>query len=235
MLKQLLSELKPYIEPEYKAGATNFFKEPIKPLGVRTPTVRKIARAHFKEIDKMTKREVFELCDSLLGTGKFELGLIAFAFIRRRIDDLTKADFKILESWIHKYIHNWAWCDDFCTHNIAQMLAKYPELAGAIKSWTKSKNRWLKRAAAVSFVPAAAHGEHHLDVFIVATILLHDTDDLVQKGYGWMLKSAANFDQEAVFNFVMEHKDKMPRTALRYAIEKMTTNLKQKAMRVTVK
>jgi len=209
MLKQLLSELKPYIEPEYKAGATNFFKEPIKPLGVRTPTVRKIARAHFKEIDKMTKREVFELCDSLLGTGKFELGLIAFAFIRRRIDDLTKADFKILESWIHKYIHNWAWCDDFCTHNIAQMLAKYPELAGAIKSWTKSKNRWLKRASAVILIYPIKKDKQFLNkVFEICSILLEDKDDLVQKGYGWLLKETSNLYQEQVFDYVMRKKAK---------------------------
>lgn len=230
MLKKLLSELKPHIEPEYKTGATNFFKEPIDPLGVRTPTVRKIARSHFKEIDKMTKSEVFKLCDELLKTGNFELGLIAFAFIRRRIRELTKTDFKTLESWIKKYIHNWAWCDDFCTHTIGDMIEKYPELAKTVTSWAKLKNRWMKRAAAVSFIPAAAQGKHHAEVYQVALDLLTDSDDLVQKGYGWALKSAANHDQIGVFEFVIKHKDKMPRTALRYAIEKMPKAMKEKAM-----
>ena len=230
MLKKLLAELKPHIELEYKKGATNFFKEPIKPLGVRTPTVRRIARGHFKDIDQLTKTEVFELCERLLKTGEFELGLIAFTFARQKTKKMTKADFKTLESWIGKYIHNWAWCDDFCTHNIAQMLRKYPELAGAIKSWTKSKNRWLRRAAAVSFVSAAARGEHHSDVFAVATDLLQDPDDLVRKGYGWALKSASTFNQKSIFDFVMQHKNKMPRTALRYAIEKMPQSWKALAM-----
>jgi len=57
-----------------------------------------------------------------------------------------------------------------------------------------------------------------------------DEDDLVQKGYGWMLKVAADAWQKDVFEYVMKNKKEMPRTALRYAIEKMPKNLKQKAM-----
>jgi 3-methyladenine DNA glycosylase AlkD len=57
-----------------------------------------------------------------------------------------------------------------------------------------------------------------------------DGDDLVQKGYGWMLKAASQFDQQAVFEYVMSKKAVMPRTALRYAIEKMPDELKKQAM-----
>lgn len=231
MINSLKRELKKHYEKKYQKGAVNFFKEPIDSMGVRTPTVRKIARSKFAEIDKMTKTEIFELCDSLLKTGKFELGLIAFAFIRRRIKDLNKSDFKILESWIKKYINNWAWCDDFCTHAVAEMIEKYPELISKLKIWTKSKNRWERRAAAVTLVPAAARGKHLTDVYRIAEILLNDKDDLVQKGYGWMLKSASNFDQKSIFAFVMKNKNQMPRTALRYAIEKMPQNLRIKAMK----
>ena len=53
---------------------------------------------------------------------------------------------------------------------------------------------------------------------------------MVQKGYGWMLKEASNHNQKGVFAFVMKHKAKMPRTALRYAIEKLPAILKKKAM-----
>ena len=57
-----------------------------------------------------------------------------------------------------------------------------------------------------------------------------DEDDLVQKGYGWMLKVAANNWQKDVFDFVVKHKNRMPRTALRYAIEKMPKNMRKIAM-----
>ena len=57
-----------------------------------------------------------------------------------------------------------------------------------------------------------------------------DDDNLVQKGYGWMLKEAANLFQKDVFNYVMENKKLMSRTALRYAIEKMPASQKKQAM-----
>jgi 3-methyladenine DNA glycosylase AlkD len=67
-------------------------------------------------------------------------------------------------------------------------------------------------------------------VFEISDLLMTDTDDLVQKGYGWLLKEASNRYQKDVFAYVMEHKDMMPRTALRYAIEKMPKVMKKQAM-----
>lgn len=68
------------------------------------------------------------------------------------------------------------------------------------------------------------------DIFEIAGILLLDRDDMVQKGYGWILKAASQAHQEEVFNYVMQHKAVMPRTALRYAIEKMPPALRTMAM-----
>ena len=59
---------------------------------------------------------------------------------------------------------------------------------------------------------------------------LKDDDDMVRKGYGWMLKSASRAHEKEVFEYVVKNKGKMPRTALRYAIEKMPKDLKAKAM-----
>ena len=62
-------------------------------------------------------------------------------------------------------------------------------------------------------------------------ILLTDEDDLVQKGYGWMLKVAGQSHQEQVFDYVMKNKKIMPRTSLSYAIEKMPEDLRKQAMK----
>jgi len=68
------------------------------------------------------------------------------------------------------------------------------------------------------------------EVFEISDILLLDSEDMVQKGYGWLLKVASNNHQKEVFNYVMKNKSVMPRTALRYAIEKMPKDLKKNAM-----
>ncbi len=72
--------------------------------------------------------------------------------------------------------------------------------------------------------------------FEVADLLLLSEDDLVQKGYGWMLKEASKFSvdyQNQVFKFIMARKEQMPRTALRYAIEKMPKKKRKRAMQKT--
>lgn len=69
------------------------------------------------------------------------------------------------------------------------------------------------------------------EAFTIADILLRDSDDMVQKGYGWLLKEISNLYPDRVFHYVMKHKETMPRTALRYAIEKLSPPLRKKAMK----
>ncbi len=106
----------------------------------------------------------------------------------------------------------------------------YPEYISKLKQMTKSDNRWVKRAAAVSLILPARQGKFLPDIFAISESLLMDKDDMVQKGYGWLLKEASKPFQKEVFEYVYIHKDHMPRTALRYAIEKMPNNLRKKAM-----
>ncbi len=83
----------------------------------------------------------------------------------------------------------------------------------------------------MSLIIPARRGLFLNDIFEIADILLTDTDDLLQKGYGWMLKAASEAHTEAVQNFVIARKPVMPRTALRYAIEKMPSDMKAEAMK----
>ena len=100
-----------------------------------------------------------------------------------------------------------------------------------MKEWTHSPNRWVKRASAVSFILPARKGLFKEDIFDIANNLLLDTNDMVQKGYGWMLKSLADSYEDEVFQYVLSKRAVMPRTALRYAIEKMPPDKKQEAMK----
>jgi 3-methyladenine DNA glycosylase AlkD len=113
---------------------------------------------------------------------------------------------------------------------VGDFIQKYPVYIGELRKWAKSDNRWVKRAAAVSLIIPARRGKFMDHIFEIADILLIDPDDMVQKGYGWMLKAASEAHQEEVFNYVMQHKAVMPRTALRYAIEKMPPDYRAKTM-----
>ena len=125
---------------------------------------------------------------------------------------------------------NWASCDTLCNHTVGNFVMMYPEFLTKLKEFAHSENRWVKRAAAVSLIIPARKGLFLNDIFEIAGILLLDGDDLVQKGYGWMLKAASQAHQQAVFEYVMSKKAVMPRTAFRYAIEKMPDEFKKQAM-----
>jgi len=117
-----------------------------------------------------------------------------------------------------------------CNHTVGSFLDMYPEFVESLKNWAQSENRWMRRGSAVSLIIPAREGRFHKQCLEIAKLLLQDEDDLVQKGYGWLLKAASEYDQDLIFDFVMKNKNIMPRTALRYAIEKMPDELRKKAM-----
>ena len=233
-LIEVRKELEANAEEKYRKVNQKYFKEKISCYGVRTLIVRKIAKKYFKKIKHFDKKEIFALGEELFKNQYNEEATIAIQWIAGISEQFEKQDFKVFEGWLTKYIDNWGKDDDFCLHIVHPIIEKYPELIEKLKSWSHSKNMWLRRASAVSFITTIGSfyaTKHNLeDIFEVAENLLDDKEDLVQKGYGWMLKSASVYNQKEVFEFVMKHKSEMPRTALRYAIEKMPEKLKKQAM-----
>ena len=230
VILQMKKELVKNSNAKTRNGAKRFFKENIKLYGVKTATVSKIGRKYFNQIKNGGKAEIFILCEKLWKSGYMEESFIAcrWSFALRK--KYEPEDFKLFERWIDDYIGNWASCDTFCNHTMGAFLETYPEFLPQLKIWARSKNRWMRRASAVSLIVPAKRGKSLKDVFEISDILLLDQDDMVQKGYGWLLKVASQTHEKEVFDYVMTNKSNMPRTALRYAIEKMPKSLKEKAM-----
>jgi 3-methyladenine DNA glycosylase AlkD len=113
---------------------------------------------------------------------------------------------------------------------VGTFVEMYPDHVNRLKDYARSENRWMRRASAVTLIIPARKGKFLSDILEIANILLTDQDDLVQKGYGWMLKAASEANQRAIFDYVINNKAIMPRTSLRYAIEKMPKELKTAAM-----
>jgi 3-methyladenine DNA glycosylase AlkD len=207
-----------------------FFKENIKLHGLKSGQVSEISKAFYKTVPDKTKAVVFSFCEELWKTGFLEEAGIACEWsynVRKQYDP---DDFRIFEMWVTKYVTNWAACDTLCNHTVGTLIEMYPSCLAGLKRWAKSENRWVKRGSAVSLIVPARKGLFLEDIFEIADILHSDPDDMVQKGYGWMLKAASQAHQERVFNYVMNKKETMPRTSLRYAIEKMPAELKAMAM-----
>lgn len=230
VLSAIRRELKQQADTKTKGSFQSFFKEKVTFYGVKTPIVNKIARKYFLEIKRLSKQEIFALCEELLKSDYGEEAFIAFDWAYRLRDKFEPGDFIIFEGWLNKYVNNWAKCDTLCNHTIGAFIERYPHYIKNLKRLAKSDNRWLKRAATVTLILPARQGKFLEDVFEIADILLCDKDDLVQKGYGWMLKETSRRHQKEVLDYVMRNKETIPRTALRYAIEKMPQDLRRLAM-----
>lgn len=230
ILDNIRTQLKYSIDEKTLATSQNFFKEKIKFYGVKVPTVNKISKEFFKLLDCETKSGIFDRCEMLWQSGFIEESFIACNWSYYVHKQYEPVDFSRFERWITNYVTNWASCDTLCNHTVGEFLEMYPQYVVRLKEFAKSENRWLRRASSVSLIIPARKGKFLGEILEIADILLLDKDDLVQKGYGWMLKAASEAHQQQIFAYVLKNKSVMPRTALRYAIEKMPIELKKKAM-----
>jgi 3-methyladenine DNA glycosylase AlkD len=223
-------ELEQQVDEKTKSSYRKVFKEKVTYYGVNNSIVSKIARTHFQEIQSLGKKEIFLLCEELLKSDYSEEAFVAFEWAYSLHKEYEPGDFVIFDNWLNKYINNWAKCDTLCNHTIGSFMEMYPQFINYLKQWAKSDNHWLRRAAAVTLIIPAKQGKFLEDILEISDILLKDQDDLVQKGYGWLLKDASKKHQAEVFDYVMKNNKHMPRTALRYAIERMPPELKRRAM-----
>jgi 3-methyladenine DNA glycosylase AlkD len=231
VITQIRKELQEQADPAVQKNSGRFFKEAIVCHGLKTSAVHAIAKNYWKEIRTRDKPEIFALCEELYQSGYMEEAFIVSKWAHLLNDRYAPEDLAVFRHWIETYISNWAECDGLCTHTIGDFIQQYPEYLDELKRWTQSENRWMRRAAAVSLTMPARRGKYLDEAIEIADLLLTDEDDLVQKGYGWLLKEASREHREEIFAYVMGHKKAMPRTALRYAIELMPEEMRAAAMK----
>lgn len=230
VIEKIRRELKKNGDEKTREGGRRFFKENIELYGVKTAVVSRIGKEWFETVKGLGKSEIFALCDELWRSGYMEESFIACNWAHFVRKDFAPDDFSVFEKWVGEYVGNWASCDTLCNHTVGAFLEAFPEFLPQLERWARSKNRWMRRAAAVSLIVPARRGKFLDEIFKIADILLADRDDMVRKGYGWMLKVASQTHLEEVFGYVVKNKSEMPRTALRYAIEKMPDAMRKKAM-----
>ena len=230
IIEAVRQELKKAADPATLASFQRFFKEGVTAYGLKSAEMRRVTNLFWNDVKDQPKEGIYRLGEVLLASGYYEEGAVAIGWAEKLTPRYDESDFRVFERWLDTYVHNWAHCDGLCNHPVGSLVMKYPAFLADLKQWTASPNLWVRRGAAVSLIIPARKGLFLKDVFEIADRLLPDSEDLVQKGYGWMLKSAAEAYETAVFDYVMAHRGDMPRTALRYAIEKMPPERKKAAM-----
>jgi 3-methyladenine DNA glycosylase AlkD len=222
LLKQVRSGLRAHVDPEFRTGVLNFFKEPVDPWGVRSPHSKALARAAYHEVKRWPPAERNAFIDELWKGGKLEECGIAVEIYRRFAKTFGAPEFALFERWIDRYVHNWANCDGVSSWLLAGAIENEPYLIRRLPAWTRSRNRWKRRAAVVALLQEAKRGRNTEAIFEITGAMLLDPDDMVRKGVGWVLKETYPKKPAEVMRFLLPRAAEAPRLVLRLSAEKMS-------------
>jgi 3-methyladenine DNA glycosylase AlkD len=217
-----LRRLKALADPVRAEGARSYFKESVLFLGIAAPDMRELAQEFYQKIrPEWGVEEATEFCAIMLADPYHEvrgLGILTFEKYRK---DFPRTTFATIKDWLlADYCNSWALVDVLCPASIGTLLEKYPDLVKEIKGWTNSPNRWVKRASIVSFIKLAKKTQYLDAIYDIVRSHFEDKDDLIQKASGWLLREAGKADMARLEKFLRRYGPAIPRTTLRYAIER---------------
>jgi 3-methyladenine DNA glycosylase AlkD len=221
-LEMARARLAALADPAVRDGMQRYFKGAVRAYGVSAPKVRKLSQEIYRNVKPWPAAQRNRFCTDLFRGGLMEEGALAIYLYRRFARTCAECEFKLFERWIDRFVDNWAWCDGVSSWLVAASLANAPSLIDQIPAWTASKNRWKRRAAAVALVPFARRGRQIETILDIADRLRQDSDDMVRKGVGWLLKDAYPARPREVVRFLTATEPPFPRLVLRIAAEKMT-------------
>ena len=189
---------------------------------VGTHTMRELARSiHAEHRDVWTVDDALALGETLIADRHLEVksvGIEVLARYRREFRPTLLASWK---RWLARnHSANWATTDAMCGALIGPLIVAHPELAPRLRPWSRDRNMWVRRASIVGLIPLARKGESLDLVYQIAKRLHADREDLIQKAVGWALREAGKTDPARLERYLRANGASVPRTTLRYAIER---------------
>ena len=188
-------------------------------LGVTVPNIREVAK-EFKDVN-------YEVIEELIHSTWHEMRMCALLIlVNNSQKEVTKETFDFYLSQT-KYINNW----DLVDLSAPQIVGKYllDKDRDILYKLTESDLLWDNRIAIVSTLTFIRNNDLD-DTYKLSLKMMHHRHDLMHKSIGWMLREAGKRDTKRLYDFVQEHKAIMPRTMLRYSIEKFDKETRKELM-----
>lgn len=203
-----------------------FFKEEIKSRGWYTDEIRKLAKRLSRTIANGEGVDyLFAVADDLFNGDVLEEKVLAVFLLQERVSELNEKHFRQLVRWLPR-VSSWADHDGLASFLLGPMMVREPKRVAWALKWTRSRDRWHRRAAAVSLIRGVRERKFAREAKFVTSALLTDKDDMVQKGLGWLLREQAKYDRERAMPLLRSIRKKAPRLVLRTACETLPENLR---------
>ena len=234
MLDEIRERLRGVATAERAAGAQRFFKtgpgeygEGDRFLGVTVPDLRRVTR----EFEDLPLREVRKL---LTSEWHEERALALLILVRQYERGDQQARDAIYDAYLRstRHVNNWDLVDCSAAPIVGAQLSS--KSRAPLRQLAKSSSLWERRIAIIATFHFIRRGEFD-ETLRIAEMLLTDRHDLIHKAVGWMLREVGSRDRAALEGFLDRHAATMPRTMLRYAIEKFPLPLRKRYMQMASK
>ena len=213
-------EEKKIVLPRFFKTGKGQYGEGDKFLGVTVPNIREVAK-EYKDVS-------IDILKELIHSPWHEMRMCALLIlVINSKKNVTKEtfDFYLSQS---KYINNWDLVDLSAPQIVGQYLLDKER--DTLYNLTESELLWDNRIAIVSTITFIRNNDLD-DTYKLSLKMMNHKHDLMHKSIGWMLREAGKRDEKRLYDFVMEHKSIMPRTMLRYSIEKFAPDIRKELMK----
>ncbi|MFH0839030.1 MAG: DNA alkylation repair protein [Candidatus Omnitrophota bacterium] len=229
--EKISKELKKYADKEKAKTLQKFFKtgpgeyaEGDIFLGIQVPVLRKLA----KKYSDLNIPEVVMLLKSRFHEERLFALLVLMLRYAKSSTGQNKKTIYTLYLAHSTYINNWDLVDLSAAHIVGAFLEHRSK--NVLYRLAKSESMWQRRIAIISTFHFIKHGRFN-ETLKIARLLIKDREDLIHKAVGWMLREVGKRDINVETEFLRTHYNDMPRTMLRYAIERFPANKRKAFLR----
>jgi 3-methyladenine DNA glycosylase AlkD len=236
--RDAVAALKRLARPAGDFDASRYFRGDHR-LGfynVGTAPMRALARSiHAAHRDRWSVDDAMAFADALIVDRHLETKSVGIEVVARYRRAFAPVLLRRWKRWLSgNHSANWATTDAMCGALIGPLLVRFPDRAVEMRAWSKDRNMWVRRASIVALIPLARRGEALDLLYEIAGRLHADREDLIQKAVGWALREAGKADMPRLERYLRANGPSIPRTTLRYAIERFPPS-KRKALLVATR
>ena len=208
-----------------------FFKHEVKSRGWYTAELRKVARRFRRTIlAEYGLAYLVAVADELFSGEVLDEKNFAVMLLEGMTAQFGRAEFELFESWLDR-VTSWADHDALVHYLIGPMVAADDAYLVRPSRWTRRKSVWHQRAAAVSLIHSTRRHKNFGEIQRITELLLASSDDMVQKGLGWLLREAVKANSKEAVAYVMTIRERAPRLVLRTACETLPPTTRQRVLR----
>ena len=237
LARQARAALRKAARPRVAKQQRMFFKpwEKVPMYGIKTPDLRAIERGLYQSVRKeWGYAEAVAFCELLMPRRYIETKGLALMLLARYHRQYEEELLNRAKHWLESdFCGNWAVTDQLSTQIVSRLIDRFEPLASTVESWNRSPNLWVRRASVVSFVKPSGKGRHLDRVYRIVTALLPDGHDLMHKAGGWLLREAGKADAARLERYLLEYGPTIPRTTVRYAIERFPEARRRRILKIT--